>query len=215
MDINLVFGIDTKIDAINAVLDAIGSVGINSEEEIDWNIDAADADKMLNRYSQVIQHNRGKGWWFNKEEFHKIDPDPVNGYVVVPQNTLVCLVKEQRGRKLPVNLRGNKLFDAKSYGYDMRNLTDTDGKLHCELVVNLPFDTLPTTAKQAITDTAAFWFQNNKEGDPNKMRNLEQAAKDSMISLQSEDARQRRSNMFDNPSARNTVYRAGGYNNVR
>ncbi|WWT42371.1 tail protein [Vibrio phage Va-ZX-1] len=215
MDINLVFGIDTKIDAINAVLDAIGSVGINSEEEIDWNIDAADADKMLNRYSQVIQHNRGKGWWFNKEEFHKIDPDPVNGYVVVPQNTLVCLVKEQRGRKLPVNLRGNKLFDAKSYGYDMRNLTDTDGKLHCELVVNLPFDTLPTTAKQAITDTAAFWFQNNKEGDPNKMRNLEQAAKDSMISLQSEDARQRRSNMFDNPAARNTVYRAGGYNNVR
>lgn len=215
MELTLEMGIDTRIDAINAILSSIGSVGINSEEEIDWNIDAADADLMLNRYSQVIQSNRGKGWWFNKEEFHKLDPDPINGYVVVPQNTLVCLIKRREGNLLPVTLRDGKLFDTKSYGYDMRDLTFSDGKIHCELVVNLPYEALPTTAKQVIADTASFWMQNNKEGDPNKLSNLTQAAKDSMISLQSEDARQRRSNMFDSPFARQTIYRAGGYNNVR
>lgn len=215
MDIIFDTGVSNKVDAINAVLDAIGSVGINSEDEIDYNIDAADASKLLDRYSKQIQSNRGKGWWFNREKFHRFDPDPVNGQVVVPNNTLSCYINRQQGRVLPVTMRGGILFDAEHLGYDMRNLVWSDGTIHCELVVNLPFDSLPQNAMQAVTDAACFWMQNNKEGDRMKMQSYMQAAQDSMIALQAEDASQKRSNMFDNPTARGALAMTGGMNNVR
>lgn len=214
MDITLDFGLDTKLDAVNVVLDAIGSTGINSEEELDWNIDAADAEKTIDRYSQVIQTNRGKGWWFNKEKFHSFTPDPVNGYVVVPANTIVCLIKREQGKLLPVTLRGNKMFDTESYGYDMRNLTLRDGKIHCELVVLLNYTDLPTTAKQSIATASAYWFQTLKEGESAKMAKLEREAREAMIDLESEDARQRRRNMYDSSFTRSSLGLIGGLNNV-
>ncbi|CAM0031327.1 tail protein [Vibrio phage D529] len=212
-DIQLNFGLDTKVDAINSVLNAIGSVGINSPEEIDWNIDAADADRIIDNMSQSIQTNQGKGWWFNREEFHKFQPDPVNGYVTVPNNTLACYIKRQNGKVIPVTLRGHRLFDAKNLGYDMRNMTDRDGSLHCVLVVNLPFEAIPATAKHAVTNVSRFWMVNDKEGDTLKMQACKQAADTSMTGLISEDASQKRRNMMDNKFAQYQINRIGGYNN--
>lgn len=215
MEINLVLGIDTKKDAINSVLNAIGSVGINSDEEIDWNIDAADADKLIDNLSQKIQTNNGKGWWFNREEFHKLTPDPVTGGVAVPNNTLSCYVQRVNGALFPITLRGTKLFDAKNLGYDVSSMVDGSGRVPCTLVVNLPFDELPSTAKHAITDAARFWFVNDKEGDQIKMNPLQQSANMSFAGMMSEDASQKRRNMFNNKFISNSVMLAGGYNNVR
>lgn len=213
MDINLSFGINTKVDAINQVLAAIGSVGINSDEELDWNIDAAEADKLVDTLSQKIQANMGKGWWFNREEFHKLTPDTVNGYVVVPNNTISCFVKRRDGKVLPVSLRGTQLFDSQSVGYDMRSLVNSAGVLECILVMNLPFDFLPVTSKQAITDAARFWMVNDKEGDQIKMQSLKQTADTSYVALMSEDASQRRRNMFNNDGIKKATYYSGGFNN--
>lgn len=214
MDINLRLGINTKVDAINRVLEAIGSVGINSEEEIDWNIDAADADKLIDTMSQEIQVNMGKGWWFNREAFHKFTPDPVTGYVVVPNNTLSCLVQRERDNGvIPVTLRGTTLFDSENVGYDMRPLVNSAGVLPCTLVVNLTFDFLPATAKHAITNAARFWVVNDKEGDQIKMGSLKQAADASYASLMAENNRQRRRNMFSNKGIARAAHFIGGYNN--
>lgn len=214
MDISLSLGIDTKVDAINSVLDAIGSVGINSEEEIEWNIDAASADKLIDKISQQVQTNSGKGFWFNKEMFHKFSPDPVSGKISVPNNTLSCLAKRQRGQKLQLALRGGTLFDPLEHGYDMRELVDSSGYLPCILVVNLPFEYLPSTAKQAITDVSRFWFVNDKEGDQIKMDSLNRAMQNSLQEVVAEDARQKRRNILTNGRVAHDVMKAGGYNNV-
>lgn len=214
MDINLNFGIDTKIDAINRVLDAIGSVGVNSEEELEYNIDAASADKLIDSISEKVQVNLSRGWWFNRESFHKLSPDAVNGEISVPSNTLSCLVKRQRGKHLMLTLRGNKLFDPTEYGYDMTPLVDKSGYLPCILVVNLPFDYLPASAKHAITDAARFWFVNDKEGDQIKMNALQKAADGSYSSLQAEENRQSRRNLLNNTRVQYDMYLAGGnFNN--
>lgn len=214
MDINLNFGLNTKVDAINRVLDSIGSVGINSEEEIDWNIDASTVDKLIDAMSQNIQINAGKGWWFNREEFHKFTPDPINGFISVPNNTLACYVKRQSdGSILPVSLRGNQLFEASTNGYDMSSMVNSAGVVDCILVVNLPFDYIPASAKQAITDAARFWLVNDTEGDQIKLASLKQAADASYSSLMSENASQRRRNMFNNKYIAGNINRAGGYNN--
>lgn len=214
MDINLSLGINTKVDAINRVLEAIGSVGINSNEEIDWNIDAADASNLIDSMSQEIQTNMGKGWWFNREAFHKLTPDPVTGYVVVPNNTLSCRVtRNEDGSVTPVTLRGNTLFDSENLGYDMRSLVNSAGVLPCVLIVNLTFEYLPATAKHAITNAARFWVVNDKEGDQIKMGSLKQAADASYAAMMAENNGQRRRNMFDNKHINRAVNYAGGYNN--
>ncbi|CAM0031636.1 tail protein [Vibrio phage D530] len=213
MEITMNTGLNTKVDAINRVMAAIGSIGINSPEEIDWNIDASDADKLIDAMSQAIQTNQGKGWWFNREEFHRLTPDTTNGYVTVPNNTIACLIKRDNMDNQPITLRGTTLFDAKSLGYDMRNAANKDGTIHAILVMNLPFEYLPATAKLAITDAARFWVVNDKEGDKLKMDALQRAADASYTSLLSEDSGQKRRNMFDNSGIKWAVLRAGGYNN--
>lgn len=214
MNITLSLGITTKVDAINRVLEAIGSVGINSEEEIDWNIDASSADKMIDTWSQRIQINDGKGWWFNRETFHKFSPDSVTGTIVLPNNTLSCIVKRRGGKVYPITIRGSKLFDTENYGYDMKPLVGSDGKLHCVLIVNLPFEDLPATAKQTIADASRFWFVNDKEGDQIKMNALQNSAERSFHSLAAEDGRQRRRNILSNGRLSKDIYKAGGFNNI-
>ena len=214
MDINLSLGISTKVDAINRVLEAIGSVGINSEEEIDWNIDAADASNLIDVISQEVQTNMGKGFWFNREAFHKLVPDPVTGYVVVPNNTLSCQIKRQSdGSILPITLRGNTLFDSENLGYDMRSLVNSAGHISCVLVMNLSFEFLPATAKHAITNASRFWTVNDKEGDQVKMEALKRASDASYAAMMAENNGQRRRNMFNNQYIASAVYGAGGFNN--
>lgn len=213
MDILMDTGLNTKVDAINRVMAAIGSTGINSPEEIDWNIDAADADKLLDTMSQAVQSNQGKGWWFNREEFHKLTPDTINGYINVPSNTMACFIKRDREGVKPITLRGTLLFDAKVLGYDMRSAVNSEGVLDVILVVNLPFEYLPTTAKLAITDAARYWTVSEKEGDKLKMDAMSKAADTSFTSMASEDAGQKKRNMFNNPWVQSTIGSVGGSSN--
>lgn len=213
MDIFLNMGLNKKLDAINAILRAIGTVGVNSEDEVEWNIDAAEADRLIDSVSQNIQSNKGSGWWFNREAFHKLQPNPVNGYVNVPSNAISVLVHRVNGKPIPVTYRDGKLFDAQNFAYDMRQMAMSDGLLHCTIVVFLSFDALPSTAKQAVTDASRFWVVTEKEGDQIKMGAMREEAQRSFISLQAEDSKQRRHNMYDNPRIRHNVYGAGGYNN--
>lgn len=213
MEINLSFGINTKVDAINQVLSAIGSVGINSDEEIEWNVDAAEVDKLIDVMSQQVQTNQGKGWWFNREAFHKLTPDPVTGFIVVPNNTISAFVKRGSEGVKSISLRGTQFFDSETLGYDMRSLVNSQGVIECILVVNLEFDFLPVSVKKAITDASRFWVVNDKEGDRIKMDALQQAANASYISVQSEDASQRRRNMLNNGGIATAIAKAGGWNN--
>lgn len=213
MDSILSLGITDKVSAINHIMSSIGMVGISTEDDIDYSIDASDASKLIDNISQVVQSNGGKGYWFNRENFHKLKPSEVDGKVKVPNNTLTCTIKREGDTVVPINLRGQYLFDSEKHGYDMREAARSDGFLHCRLIVNLPFDTLPATAKHAIVDQARFWMVNDKEGDVTKMNSLKEQASISMVALVSEDRGQRRQNAFNNPNIRYTMGMVGGLNN--
>lgn len=207
-------GIKTKLDAINYVLAAIGSVPISSEEEIEEDVDAASASSMIDNMNQQLQNNSGKGWWFNRESFHKLVPNPATGKVTVPNNTLACYLNRSRSDVMSIALRGNTLFDPKEFGYDMRELVNSSGYLPCVLVVTLPFESAPASVRQAVAEFSRFWMVNQEEGDNNKMGPMKQAAEAALISVKSEDASQRKRNMFDNSGIARAVTRVGGYNNV-
>lgn len=212
--VTLTSGITTKLDAINYILSAIGSVPVSNEEEIDEDVDAAAASELVDDLNQQIQTNNGKGWWFNREGFHKLVPNPSTGNISVPNNTLSCYLKRSDGQVKSVALRGKQLFDPNDHGYDMRPLVNSVGELPCILVVTIPYEDTPATVRQAVADFGRFWMVSNVEGDNNKMQPLKQAAEASLISVKSEDASQRRRNMYDNSGISYAVAKAGGYNNV-
>lgn len=214
MSIELSLGITDKVSAINAILSAIGMVGVNTEDDIEYNVDAGDADKLIDRISQDIQSNGGKGYWFNRESFHKLQPNATTGVTTAPSNAMSVLIpRDVNNGVTAITLRGRKLFDPIETGYDMRPHAKGDGLIHCTIIVNLPFDTLPATAKSYIVDACRFWMVNDKEGDTVKLESLKSQILTSMTRLENEESSQKRRNAFNNPYTRNTLFRIGGYNN--
>ena len=68
----------TELDAVNEILTSIGSDGVVTLEEIEQNIDASVADKMLKAVSQEIQQ---EGWDFNTIPTLTLSPDVNTGHI--------------------------------------------------------------------------------------------------------------------------------------
>ncbi|AWD90618.1 tail tubular protein A [Pseudomonas phage Njord] len=204
-----------KLSAINAVLDAMGQSGISSLNEIDFHVDAGSINGYLDRYSASCQANGGKGYWFNKEEFHKLGPAPDTGRVVVPNNTLAVRMHHQpRNREVTLSIRGKHLIDLKEYGFDLRPLADPNtGLIPLDIIAFIDFDDLPQTAKDAIVDAVRFWYVHDKDVDQAKFNALNQQAQRSMISLQLEDSSHKKRNAFTNPHLRHPIAMIGGLSN--
>lgn len=205
--------VTTKLDAINLCMRSIGVSGVDSVDSGD--LDAEDASKIIDIVSQRFQYRNGKGWWFNCEPNWKIAPDS-NGDVVLPNNTIaVQQCYAFGGRKVPMTMRGGRLYSTWMHTFDMRNYVGNDGMLNLTLAVYLPFEHLPISAMQAVAYQAAVEFITSKDADKTKLEVTMQIAQQLFVSLQSEDAMQTRRNMFiHNPTQRNFGAWAGGSNNL-
>lgn len=207
----MITDINTRLDAVNY---AIGSIGLANVPTLDmFNSDVSMANMYLDNFSRSLQNNNGYGWWFNREYLWKFTPDPVNGQVVLPNNALACYTFDDRGRSTKMATRGRALYDTKQHGYDMRGLVDKDGQIRTILVVQLDFDDLPQTAKDAITRAATFKFAASAEMEVNRLKVLQAEADDAYFQMQAEDTTQTDNNAFtDSPEIAMFVRIAGGVN---
>lgn len=205
--------ISTKLDAVNLLMRAIGIAGVDSLDSGD--LDAEDASKMLDVVSQRVQYNKGGGWWFNREPNWNITPDS-NGEVSLPNNTLSVLqCYGLNERKIPMTMRGGKLYSTWSHTFDMRGHVNANGAIRLTLAVMLPFEHLPPSAMQAIAYQAACEFIASKGADSVKMGTHKALAAQTYMDLQTEQSMQRRTNMFvHNPTQRAFGIGAGGYSNM-
>lgn len=109
--------------------------------------------------------------------------------------------------------RGRALFDNMVHHYDMRPFVEEDGYMHLMLVVQLDFDDLPQTAKDAVYKAATFKFAASAEMEVNRLKVIEQEATDGFFQLQAEETTQTANNAFtDNAEMRQFINRAGGQN---
>uniref|UniRef100_A0AAU6W0C6 Tail tubular protein A n=1 Tax=Pseudomonas phage Ulitu01 TaxID=3138550 RepID=A0AAU6W0C6_9CAUD len=206
---------NTKLHAINRVLDAMGQAGITSLNEIDYHVDAGDINRVIDSISSTIQTNKGKGYWFNQEGFHKLYPAPDTGRVVLPNTCLaVRLKRTHQLREVKLAIRGNHLIDTQEYGFDLSALADPVLKyIPLDIVAFVDYDDLPQTAKDAVTDSARFWYVHDKDVDQAKFNSLSQQAQRSFVNLEQEDATHRKRNAFQNPNLRHPIAMIGGFMN--
>lgn len=201
--------IDSKLEAVNLCMRAIGREGVDSLDSGD--LDAEDANRMIDLVSQRFQYNQGNGWWFNREPNWNLAPDH-NGEVYLPNNTLSVLqCYGLNSKKLPITLRAGKLYSTWNHTFDMRSLVNQDDHLRLTLVVMLPFEHLPTSVMQAIAYQAACEFIVSKDADKLKLQTHQVVAQQLLVSVQAEQSAQKRLNMLiHNPTQAHFGAMAGG-----
>ncbi|AUV59351.1 tail fibers protein [Citrobacter phage vB_CroP_CrRp3] len=205
--------IDSKLEAVNLCMRAIGREGVDSLDSGD--LDAEDANKIIDIVSQRFQYNKGGGWWFNREPNWLLKPD-TNGEVNLPNDCLAVLQCYALGeRKVPMTMRAGKLYSVWNHSFDMTKYVNRDGRIRLTLVMLLPFEHLPASVMQAIAYQAAVEFIVSKDADKTKLQAHQQIAAQLMIDVQSEQSSQKRLNMLvHNPTQRNFGIMAGGSQNV-
>lgn len=219
-DLNAIYGsadltaLDTKLDAINLCMRAIGREGVDSEQSGD--LDAEDAAKMLDIVSQRLQSNRGGGWWYNREPNWNLAPD-TNGEVNLPNNTLSVLqCYGFNERKVPLTARAGKLYSTWNHTFDLRSHVNASGRIRVTIVAFLPFEHLPVNVRMQVAYTTAAEFIAAKDGDKTQLQYCQSLAMQMTSEIQSEETSQLRLNMLvHNPTQRVFGTMAGGYQNMQ
>lgn len=137
----------TELEAVNTMLTTIGEAPVSSLE-VSGLSDVAIAKQVLSEVSRAIQN---KGWHFNMEKEYPLSPS-VDGYLIPPTNTLRVDTNKEYSDK-DVVMRGTRLYDRTEHSYVFTDAVKVD------LIVLLPFDELPESARYYITIRAARIFQ--------------------------------------------------------
>lgn len=203
--------VETRLQAINLMLYAAGYARVETEDGGD--LDTADASNTLATVSQRVQYNNGKGWWFNVEPNWKMTPD-ANGEILTPNNTISAWQDVRHDDlKHNITLRGRNIYDLNGHTFDMRPLVNKQGYLGMVFMLNLPFEHMPISARQAIAYQSVVEFMLAKEFDAQKIQLWLQLATQLQTNLGMENSRQESMNIFvNNATQANFGNMAGGPN---
>lgn len=125
-----------ELAAVNLMLPAAGESAITSLEEL-ADDDSSHALATLRAISREVQE---EGWDFNTELKMKLLPN-TSGHVNLPPNTLSIDPVDPTHKLVQ---RGNRFYDPTKHTYIIGRPVEVD------LVVQLPFDDLPSAARTFI-----------------------------------------------------------------
>jgi hypothetical protein len=138
----------TELEAINLMLSAIGESPINTLED-NGVVDAIMARQILDSTSREVQ---SRAWHFNSENGVTLTPIYPSNYIPLPPNCIrVDTTKGDQQRD--VIQRGLWLYDKDNHTKQFTKALIVD------MVILLPFDELPESARQYITIRSARVFQ--------------------------------------------------------
>ena len=178
----------TELEAVNECLENIGQAPVST---ISGDL-GVDTQVALNFVRKVNRELQSKGWFWNTEENYPLEPD-VNGDILLPANFLALQSIGQSAHRR-VAARGQRLYDREDFIY---TFTET---IYVDLVVALPFEELPETARRYIALRAARLFQDRIEDNASQTDSQDEAT--AMSDLVSEQLRMEKNNVLtDNWSA--------------
>lgn len=193
----------TKLDAVNALLTAVGEYPITNLLD-----DVAEAQIAISVLDEVSREVQSRGWSWNTRRKATLTPN-TNNEIVIPSNVT---------RVDPVDTYGNQL--AKRFTirngtlYDMVNFTSTfEDVCYGDMVYLWDFDDLPEEARRFITLDAQQRYMNRVVGADSDMAQVQAQASRAWIAMeQDEDVIADRNILVDNPLSNYISSRhLGGY----
>jgi len=145
----------TELDAINAILGAVGESPINSFD--DNFTDASIARQLLRQESRRFQ---SIGWTFNTETGVILSPDGA-GEIHLPRNTLQVKLQDTTNS---IVQRGYRLYDRTT-----RSFVFTEDQT-VDMIMLIDFEEIPEAARQYLTIKSGRIFQDQYQGDDNQHR---------------------------------------------
>ena len=138
----------SELDAVNLMLSVIGESPISSLLDTAV-VDAVLAKQILSEVSRTVQ---SPGWHFNIEKKFPLIPDAITGEIKVPLNCIRVDTVYPDEDTDAVH-RGTRLYDRRKHTYIFTKTLNVD------MVVVLPFDELPETARHYVAVRASRVFQ--------------------------------------------------------
>jgi len=177
----------SELDAVNVMLTSIGESPINTlgsglqEAEI--------AEVVLDNVSRDVQ---SAGWHFNTEIRYNLARNSSNE-ITLPTNAIkVDKTNILREYDMDVVERGRKLYDRIGNKYTF------DGDIEVDMVVLLPFEELPETARRYITLKAARVYQQRMIGSETLSKQLMMDEQQAFLALREAESEASDYNIFDN-----------------
>ncbi len=176
----------TELEAVNMLLEAIGSDVINSLSNT--HPDAAAARRVLQRKAKMELR---KGWWFNTDWDVVYEPDTANE-ISIPSN-----ISSIRMGNVDHIRRNNKLYDkvAQSYKFTTQQTAYQQ--------IRLPtWDEMEEDMQVYVGYLAAAEFVLNETGDATLVQNYRTEAGLALIELKKTNLRMKNLNIFNGAKAR-------------
>jgi len=184
----------TELDAVNAMLAAIGEAPVESLTS-----DLPEAQKAQRALATVSRETQSKGWNFNKETNFPLTPG-VTGEIFIGT---AILSLDPSNRNQDYVQRGPRLYDKKNHTYVFKSAVD------CDLTLFLSFNELPETARRFITVRAARRFQKVELSSGTLDRLSADEEDEAWIALLHAESESTNANMFDDdPQMRRTLRRS-------
>jgi hypothetical protein len=170
-----------ELDAVNMLLEAIGSDVINSLDNT--HPDAVAAARVLQRQAKMELR---KGWWFNTDWGVNYEPD-ANREIVIPNN-----ISSIRMENVDYVRRNSKLYDKVNQTYKF------DGTQPAHQQIRLPlWDEMEADMQVYAAYLAASEFILNETGNDTLVRAYGVKAGLALIELKRTDLKQKNLNMFN------------------
>lgn len=182
----------TELQAVNLMLEAISQVPVASLSTEDTNPDAETAIKRLFESNREVQM---RGWHFNQEMNHQIDPSP-EGYIYVPSNCLMIrrvYFSGLGGDEMDLVMRGNRLYDRYGEGFVVGRSVMVD------MTVLLPFTDLPEAWRWYVAVRACRRFTVGKLHSGNAYQFTKIDETEAAVAAEQADAETDQRTMRDNP----------------
>jgi hypothetical protein len=190
----------SELQAVNAMLGAIGMAPLNSLNDA-ATADVVTARRMLMQESLALQ---AKGWHFNTEYDYPLVRD-MNQQIRVPANVLrVDLDQSRFGGRYDIVQRGQRVYDKRRRSYQF------DENLKAVVVLGLPFEELPQSARWYVTVRAARKFQDELVGDDSQHSFKERDEFDAWAAFKEFEGDTADHSIFDNYDTASIIIDRGG-----
>jgi hypothetical protein len=141
----------TKLEAVNAMLDAIGEDPVNS-----LGSGQSDAELALRKLNEISRDVQAVGWDFNTETSTTLSPDNSNTITLAPNVLKFDTVDEDAWRKIVV--RGQRLYDKDNFTFTF------DKAIQADVVYGYDFEELPHMLRAYVLARAGRVFQEGAMG---------------------------------------------------
>ena len=180
----------TELSAVNAMLAVIGEAPLSTLDGNTLHADAVSARQTLHNTSRSVQ---AEGWYFNTEYNYPLTPDR-DGFVTLPPDIVSVDVEPLNTgwRNVDVVVRGKRLYDLENHTYAF----DPETCYKATVLLILPFDELPETAKDYIMIRAGRRFQGEAVGSETLAQFTQQDEFNARASLMREQIRNNDSNFL-------------------